>query len=188
MRYLVRYTGPEWRAHAHNRRNATRACSQDAETHHGIPLHSNGVCSIETCGTSKLLAEQPTSRPSKPIMLSVTRVVSGVCPPTNARKHAACLLWPRPNASLDSFALKTCSQHTAPPRARASLGRASNRSPIKMHHIERCTGLEWRAHAHARRNAPHACFGHAKSVPRALWPLQSYGARNGTSHSARTRV
>jgi len=45
MRYLVRYTGPEWRAHAHNRRNATRACSQHAETHHGIPLHSNGVCS-----------------------------------------------------------------------------------------------------------------------------------------------
>ena len=137
MRHLVRYTGPEWRAHAHNRRNATRACSQDAETHHGIPLHSNGVCSIETCGTSKLLAEQPTSRPSKPIMLSVTRVVSGVCPPTNARKHAACLLWPRPNASLDPFALKTSAQHTAPPRARASLGRASNLSPIKIHHIER---------------------------------------------------
>ena len=45
MRYLVRYTGPEWRAHAHNRRNATRACSQHAETNHGIPLHSNGVCS-----------------------------------------------------------------------------------------------------------------------------------------------
>jgi len=66
------------------------------------------------------------------------------------------------------FALRKCSQHTAPPRARASLGRASNLSPIKMHHIERCTGPEWRAHAHARRNAPHACFGHAKSVPRAL--------------------
>jgi len=45
MRYLVRYTGPEWRAHAHNRKNATRACSQHTETHHGIPLHSNGVCS-----------------------------------------------------------------------------------------------------------------------------------------------
>ena len=69
---------------------------------------------------------------------------------------------------LDPFALKTCSQHTAPPRARGSPGRASNLSPIKMHHVERCTGPEWRAHAHARRNAPHACFGHAKSVPRAL--------------------
>ena len=84
-------------------------------------------------------------------------------------KHSACLLWPRPNASLDPFALRKCSQHTAPPRARASLGRASNLSLIKMQHIlERCTGPEWRAHAHARRNAPHACFGHAKSVPRAL--------------------
>ena len=40
--------------------------------------------------------------------------------------------------------------------------------PIKMHHIERCTGPEWRAHAHTRRDAPQACFGHAKSVPRAL--------------------
>ena len=40
--------------------------------------------------------------------------------------------------------------------------------PIKMHHLERCTGPEWRAHAPVRRNAPHACFGHAKSVPRAL--------------------
>ena len=34
-------------------------------------------CVLETCGTSKLLAERPTSRPSKPIILSVTRVVSG---------------------------------------------------------------------------------------------------------------
>jgi hypothetical protein len=63
-------------------------------------------------------------------------------------KHSACLLWPRPNASLDPFALKMCSQHTAPPRARTSLGRASNLSPIKRHHVERCTRPEWRAHAH----------------------------------------
>ena len=34
-------------------------------------------CVLETCGTSKLLAERPTSRPSKCIILSVTRVVSG---------------------------------------------------------------------------------------------------------------
>jgi len=57
-------------------------------------------------------------------------------------KHSACLLWPRSNASLDPFALKTCSQYTAPPRARASLGRASNLSLIKMQHIERYTGPE----------------------------------------------
>ena len=34
-------------------------------------------CVLETCCTSKLLAERPTSRPSKPFILSVTRVVSG---------------------------------------------------------------------------------------------------------------
>ena len=109
-------------------------------------------------------------------------------PPTHAQKHSARLRWPRPNASLNPFALKTCSQHAAFPRARASLGRASNLSPIKMHHIERCTGPEWRAHAHARRNAPHACFGHAKSVPRALCSRHMVLAMAGmaplSSHSA----
>ena len=64
-------------------------------------------CVLETCGTSKLLAERPTSSPSKSsIILSVTRVVSAewrllARPPTvHAQKHAACLLWPRLNASL----------------------------------------------------------------------------------------
>merc|ERR1712070_78857 len=60
MRHLVRYTGPEcWRAHAHNRRNATRACSQHAETHHGIPLHSNGVCSKHAAPQNSLPSDQP---------------------------------------------------------------------------------------------------------------------------------
>ena len=45
-----------------------------------------------------------------------------------------------------------------------------------MHHVERCTGPEWRAHAaHARKNAPHACFGHAKSVPQALCTPRVHG-------------
>ena len=34
-------------------------------------------CVLETCCTSKLLAERPTSRPPKSFILSVTRVVSG---------------------------------------------------------------------------------------------------------------
>jgi hypothetical protein len=60
MRHLVRYTGPEcWRAHAHNRRNATRACSQHAETHHGIPLHSNGVCSKHEAPQNSWPSDQP---------------------------------------------------------------------------------------------------------------------------------
>ena len=62
MRYLVRYTGPEWRAHAHNRRNATRACSQHAETHHGIPFHSK-VCAHRNMRHLKTLggATNPSS-------------------------------------------------------------------------------------------------------------------------------
>ena len=35
-------------------------------------------CVLETCCTSKLLAERPTFRPPKSFILSVTRVVSGV--------------------------------------------------------------------------------------------------------------
>ena len=34
-------------------------------------------CVLETCGTSKLLAERPTSRPPKSFIWSVTRGVSG---------------------------------------------------------------------------------------------------------------
>jgi len=77
MRYLVRYTGPEWRTHAHNRRNATRVCSQQTRRDASRDPFALKRCVLETCGTSKLLAERPTSRPSKSIILSVTRVVSG---------------------------------------------------------------------------------------------------------------
>jgi len=62
MRDLVRYTGPEWRTHAHNRRNAPRACSQHAETHHGIPFHSK-VCAHRNMRHLKTLggATNPSS-------------------------------------------------------------------------------------------------------------------------------
>ena len=36
---------------------------------------------------------------------------------------------------------------TAHQIARATLGRAPDRSPIKMHNLERYTGLEWHDHA-----------------------------------------
>ena len=121
----MRYTGPEWRAHAHNRRNATRACSQHAETHRGIHLHSNGVCArnmrhLKTLGRATNLSsikihhvERHTGREWR-------------IHPHMHRNTPHAYLGPAQtaNASLDPFALKTCSQHTAPPRARASLGRA----------------------------------------------------------------
>ena len=99
-------------------------------------------CVLETCGTSKLLAERPTSRPPKSFILSVTRVVSGASTHTCTKPLRMLTLAPPKRLPVDPFALKTCSQHTAPPRARASLGRASNLSLIKMQHIERCTGPE----------------------------------------------
>jgi len=125
-----------WRTHAHNRRNATRACSQHAETHHGIHLHSKGVCS---CGTSKLLAKRPTSRPSKCIILSVTRVVSGASTHTRTETLRMLTLAPpkRLPGPICTQNIGTYSQYTVPPRERASLGRASNLSPIKMHHTFR---------------------------------------------------
>ena len=36
---------------------------------------------------------------------------------------------------------------TAHQIARATLGRATDRSPIKIHNLERYTGLEWHDHA-----------------------------------------
>ena len=98
-------------------------------------------CVLETCCPSKLLAERPTSRPTKSFILSVTRVVNGASTHTCTKTLRMLTLAP-PKRLPGPLALKTCSQHTAPPRARASLGRASNLSLIKMHHIERCTGPE----------------------------------------------
>ena len=56
-----------------------------------------------------------------------------------------------------------------------------------MHHLEHCTGLEWHAHAHNHRNAPHACFQHDQRH-RGI-PLHAKGARNGsTCYRQRTQL
>ena len=61
MRYLVRYTARSGApTRAHNRRNATRACSQHAETHHGNPLqHSKCVCSKHAAPQNSWPSDQP---------------------------------------------------------------------------------------------------------------------------------
>ena len=64
----------------------------------------------------------------------------------------------------------------APQTAGATLGRATDRSPIKMHHLEGYTGLECHVHAHNRSSAPHTHQG---------IPLHPKDARNSTSYSAR---
>ena len=70
---------------------------------------------------------------------------------------------------------------TAHQTAGTTLGRATDRSPIKMHHLERYTGLEW--HDHAKTAAAlytltlvleHAQTHHGI-------PLHAKGARNGST-------
>jgi len=127
-------------------------------------------CVLKTCCTSKLLAERPTSRPPKSFILSVTRVVSGASTHTCLTETLRMLTLAPPKRLPGPL----CTQKVLTPYGTSESARISwtSEQPLAhqnaAYHIERCTGPELRAHAHARRNAPHACFGHAKSVPRAL--------------------
>ena len=155
--------------YAHNRRNATRAYSQHAETHHGIPSQIKR-CVLETCGTSKLLAERPTSRPSKCIILSVTLVVSGqwrIHPHMHRNTPHDAYFGPA-QTPLRLRTQNILTTYGTSERARISRTSEPPLADQYASDVKRCTGPEWRAHAHACMNAPHACFGHAKSVPRAL--------------------
>ena len=74
---------------------------------------------------------------------------------------------------------------TAHQTAGATLGRATDRSPIKMHHLERYTGLEWHDHAYNRSSALHTCLlEHAESQRRIMGSLcilhPKDAARNST--------
>jgi hypothetical protein len=142
---------------------------------------------IETCGTSKLLAERPTPRPSKCITLSVTRVMSGASTHTRTESLRMLTLAPPKRLPGDSFALKKCSQHMRHLQERAHLldERATSRSskciissaaPVLSSVLMHTPVGTLRTRALAM---PKAC-----REPFAV----IYGARNGTSHSARTRV
>ena len=85
----------------------------------------------------------------------------------------------RPGNSLHS----KCARNGIHQTAGATLGRATDRSPIKMHNLERYTGLEWPIDARNRRNVLCACFSHAQTRPK-ITPYPK-SARNGTSNSAR---
>ena len=66
-----------------------------------------------------------------------------------------------------------------------TLGRATNLSSSKLHHIERQTGREWRIHPHMHRNTPHADFGPAQTPPWTPLRTQNVLTTYGTSESAR---
>ena len=98
---------------------------EHAQTHHGIPLHSKGA-------SSKHAAPQNSWRATNLSSIKMHHIerhtaVSGASTHTRTETLRSMLkafdiLLPRPNTFLDPFALKKCSQHTVPPRARASLG------------------------------------------------------------------
>ena len=96
----------------------------------------------------------PTAYLSKCTILSNTRAQSGL---TVHRTTAEVPLMPLgheivPGTLCIQNVLAAAHQTTG-----ATLGRATDRSPIKMHHLERYTGPEW--HAHAKTAAAlHKCF------------------------------
>ena len=91
---------------------------------------------LETCGTSKLLAERPTSRPAKSIILSVTRVVSGAWRDrTHTCTETLRMLTLAPPKRLPWTPLHSKRAHNI-----RHLRERAHLLPIKMHHVERCTG------------------------------------------------
>ena len=145
-------------------------------------------CVLKTCCTSKLLAERPTSRPPKSFILSVTRVVSG------ASIHTC-------TKTLRMLAYFGPAQ--TPPWTPLHSKRAHNIRHLR----ERAHLLDERATSRSSKcsissAAPvlssvlmHTPVGtlrtrDALAMPKACREPFAviYGACNGTSHSARTRV
>ncbi len=73
------------------------------------------------------------------------------------------------------------SKHAAP----QNFWPATNLSSIKIHHIERHTGREWRNHPHTHRNTPHAYSGPAQTPP---WTLDPFALKMCSQHTARPRA
>jgi hypothetical protein len=68
---------------------------------------------------------------------------------------------------------------TAHQTSGATFGRAIDRSPIKMHHLERYTGLEWHDHAKTAAALYTHVLEHAQTHHGI--PLHAKGARNGST-------
>jgi len=75
---------------------------------------------------------------------------------------------------------------TAHQTAGAALGRATDRSPIKMHNLERYTGLEWHDHAKTAAALYTYVLEHAQTHHGI--PLLTKDARNSTSDIARATL
>ena len=122
----------------------------------------------------------PTARPSKCTILSDTRALS--CPPVH-HTTAEVPLMPLGHESVPGT---LCIQNvlaTAHQTAGTTLGRATDRSPIKMHHLERYTGLEWHMTTLKPQQRSTYVLEHAQTHHGI--PLHTKDARNSTSDSAR---
>jgi len=75
------------------------------------------------------------------------------------------------------------SAHNGTSNSARNSGCATDRSPIKMHHLERYTGLEWHDHAKTAAARSTHVLEHAQAHHGI--PLHTKDARNSTSDSAR---
>ena len=116
------------------------------------------------------------------VISCVTRARSGAPPRTQPQKRHARVLSTRRDASRDPFALKRCVLM----RHLKTLGRATNLSSIKMHHIEHHTGREWRIqHPYTRTETLRMLtLAPPKRLPGPLC-TQNVLTTYGTSESAR---
>ena len=114
----------------------------------------------------------PTARLSKCTISSVTRAWSGMTTLKPQQRSTHVLEHAQTHHGIPLHSKGASSKHAAPQNS----WRATNLSSIKMHHIERHTGREWRIHPHTHRNTPHAYFGPTETPP---WiPLHSKRAHN----------
>jgi len=139
---------------------AEKLCTCDLDTpKNGVPgsfcSHKVFVIAVQLRCVNENSAGRATDYPLiNCTILSDTRALSG--PPVH-HTTAEVTLMPLGRESVPGT---LCIQNvlaTAHQTAGATLGRATDRSPIKMHHLERYTGPEW--HAHAKTAAAlHKCF------------------------------
>jgi len=141
-------------------------------------------CVLETCCTSKVLAERPTSRPPKSFIWSVTRVVSGAS--THTCTDSLRMLTLAPPKRLPGTPLHSESAHNIRHlRERAHLldERATSRSSNKCIISSAAPVL-----SSVLMHTPVGTLRtRALAMPKACREPFAviYGARNGTSHSAR---
>ena len=92
----------------------------------------------------------PTARPSKCVISCVRRARSSAPTHTTAETPRARALNMQRRITGSLCTQTVCARNMLHLK---TLGRATNLSSIKIHHVERHTGREWRIHPHVHKNA-----------------------------------